>query len=81
MAAATKGARLPYSLKMPPKTGPIIKPKPKAAPIKPKFCALFSGSLTSAMQAKAVVKLAPHTPAIILPIKSSVKVSAKVRNK
>jgi hypothetical protein len=47
-----------------------MKPKPNAAPIKPKFLALFSGVLISAIYALAVVMLAPVIPAIILPCNS-----------
>lgn len=76
-AATKKGMREPKELTKPPNTGPIIKPRPNAAPTKPKFCALFSGKLTSDIKAFAVVKLAPHIPAIILPIKSQVMLGAK----
>src|SRR4030095_5458717 len=45
VAAAKKGARTPKRATSPPIKGPMINPKPKAAPIIPKFCALFSGGL------------------------------------
>ena len=57
-------------------TGPIIKPNPKAAPIIPKFFALFSIELISAIYAEAVVILAPVIPAIIRPINNHVIVGA-----
>src|SRR5207237_1071448 len=37
----------------PPKNGPIIKPNPKAAPIKPKFLARSFGAVKSAIEAWA----------------------------
>ena len=46
----------------PPRKGPIINPSPKAAPINPKFLALFSGVVTSAIAAWAIEILPPVTP-------------------
>ena len=48
-AAATNGRRGPISPSSPPISGPAMKPTPNAAPIRPKFCARFSGGLMSAM--------------------------------
>src|SRR5215217_9513534 len=48
-AATTKGNLAPYSPNTPPITGPIINPSPNAAPIIPKFCALFSSVEMSAI--------------------------------
>ena len=59
----------------------MIKPKPKAAPIKPKFCARFSGVLISAMYAEAVVKLAPVIPAIMRPTNNHQIVGATERKR
>ena len=50
-AAAKNGARGPKTPNSPPTAGPMMKPMPKAAPNKAKFCARFSGGLTSAMYA------------------------------
>ena len=47
-AAAKKGARGPSVPSRPPTAGPTMKPLPNAAPTRPKFCARFSGGLTSA---------------------------------
>ena len=61
--------------------GPIIKPRPNAAPIMPKFFALVSGVLTSAIYAEAVVKLAPVIPAIMRPTNSHPYVGANARKR
>ena len=44
-----------------------MKPRPKAAPTKPKFWARVWGVETSAMYALAVVMLAPMMPAMMRP--------------
>ncbi len=48
-AAAQNGARVPNSPSSPPMIGPITKPTPKAAPIRPKLAAFSSGADMSAM--------------------------------
>ena len=48
-AVTMNGTRGPISPRKPPITGPMMNPSPKHAPIMPKFCARFSGVLTSAM--------------------------------
>ena len=47
----------------------------------PKFCPLFSGELTSAIYAMAVVIEAPITPAMILPTNSQAIVGATASNR
>src|SRR5688572_25188128 len=54
-ADTIKGTREPNSARKPPSIGPMINPKPNAAPRMPKFCARVSGVLTSAIYAPAVV--------------------------
>src|SRR6478672_11259554 len=76
-AAAINGTRGPKFPSSPPIIGPTIKPTPNAAPIIPKFFALFSLVLISAMYAVAVVKLAPVIPAITLPTKNHPMLGAK----
>ena len=55
IAATIKGARVPKSANSPPIPGPKTNPIPKAAPIIPKFFALFSGVEISAIYAAAEV--------------------------
>ena len=57
----------------------MINPKPNAAPSIPKFFALVSVVLMSAMYADAVVKLAPVMPAITLPTNNHSYVGANAR--
>ena len=47
--APKKGRRVPYSPNIPPIAGPMMKPSPKAAPIRPKFWARLSGGEMSAI--------------------------------
>jgi hypothetical protein len=47
--AAKNGTRDPNSPKRPPITGPMTKPIPNPAPMSPKFCALFSTGVISAI--------------------------------
>jgi len=51
-------------------SGPAMNPRPKDMPMRPKFCARFSGGLTSAMYAAAVPMEAPHNPATRRPRKN-----------
>lgn len=53
-AAPQNGTRGPNSPSNPPSTGPMMNPTPKAMPSRPKFFALFSSVLISAMKAEAV---------------------------
>ena len=65
-AAATKaGAERLIVLSSPPIAGPSIKPKPKAAPIRPKPLARSSGGVTSAIYAWAVLIFPPVMPSRI----------------
>ena len=55
----------------PPNKGPIIKPKPKAAPIRPNVLARFSGVDISARIAVALAAVPPLAPSIILAVNSN----------
>ena len=60
----------------PPAAGPTTKPSPKAAPIMPNPAARFSGGVTSAMYAPAVLMLAAVIPEITRPANSHPTVGA-----
>ena len=76
-AAAKNGTRGPYWPSKPPITGPITKPMPQAAPLRPKYLARFSGGMMSATTALAVAKVAPAMPAMRRPTKSQARVGAR----
>ena len=59
----------------------MMKPKPHAAPTKPKAPARFSGGVTSAMYAVAVVNPAAVIPERTRPMKSQVSEGAKAINR
>src|SRR3989344_7008090 len=63
--AALNQGKIVGSDNFPPMYGPKINPKPKAAPISPKFFALFSGFVTSAIAACATDTFPPVTPSKI----------------
>ena len=68
---ANKTAAMPGYVKfievsIPPRSGPIINPKPKAAPIIPNVFARFSGVEISANTAAALAAVPPLPPSIIL---------------
>ncbi len=56
------GILAPEGPSKPPRTGPIINPSPNAAPIIPKFLALFSGIVMSAIVAWATEMFPPVIP-------------------
>ena len=61
---ALNQARMVGSESVPPRNGPTIKPIPKAAPIRPKALALFSGAVESAITACATEIFPPVSPSM-----------------
>ena len=76
---ANSVARIPGSVKAilvnkPPNKGPIINPRPNAAPINPKVLARFSGVDISARIAVALAAVPPLAPSIILAVNSAARI-------